>query len=385
VTSAAATICWGVAAIVVLALPQVATPPPPPGQTVPVTPQTPPEKTTPKPAYVVAWTHDVDDDRVSLWPGTRVVVTTAAKAPLVARSAETGEPVWTRTFDDPGVVAFGNDLVYVAGPRRVAALDEATGEQRWTAETSATPATLTWFAGGLIVGTEQDLVALRVVDGQPVWQAALPAPAVAVAADDRHVVVSTLDRALVAFDRRTGRQLRRQALVAAPVWLSLAGDRAYTVTSNGTVCAFGAASLAEDWCYAFQSPIAGPPSITAAHVIVTLMSNLVYVLDAGTGNQRRRVSLDDRPAGPPGLVGDRLLVPLFDGAIADVDVTAGRASVHLRDATAGPGTGERRLLQTAVVSSATNRVYRVVSTLIGDAALSAVTPAVKAEGGERRY
>jgi outer membrane protein assembly factor BamB len=145
------------------------------------------------------------------------------------------------------------DTVYVGTPTgRIAALDLATGERRWTASEGAVSHVIPVGGAVFAVSDQAELLRLRADDGSVVWSGSLPlfpeervrrrrgtfAHFGPVLAGGRLIVVSS-DGAMREFDPRSGAALRQTDLgspaSAGPV---VAGGVLYVLTENGQLHAF---------------------------------------------------------------------------------------------------------------------------------------------------
>jgi outer membrane protein assembly factor BamB len=160
---------------------------------------------------------------------------------------------YARVSDITADPVVAGDTVYVGTPTgRLAALDLATGERRWTAAEGAVSPVVP-VGGAIFAITDQsELVRLRADDGSIVWAGTLPlfpeervrrrrgsyahyGPLLA----GGRLVVASSDGVLREFDPRSGALLRQTDLgspaTAGPV---VARGTLYVVTENGQLHAF---------------------------------------------------------------------------------------------------------------------------------------------------
>lgn len=167
-----------------------------------------------------------------------------------SRPGQSGGIAATDIAGGPVVVG---DTAYVANAGgRMAAIDIASGERRWTASEGTTGGL--WVAGGsvFVINDVNELVRLSAADGQPVWRVQLPlwvgdnprrraerfvhyGPVLA----GGRLITASSDGVLRQFDPASGALLAEQALPAgaasAPV---VAGGVLYVLLGDGVLAAF---------------------------------------------------------------------------------------------------------------------------------------------------
>lgn len=160
---------------------------------------------------------------------------------------------YARVSDITADPVVAGDTVYVGTPTgRIAALDLATGERRWTASEGAVSQVIPVGGAIFAVSDQSELVRLRADDGSVVWSGTLPlfpeervrrrresyAHFGPVLAGGRLIVVSS-DGLMREFDPRSGAALRQTDLgapaTAGPV---VARGVLYVLTENGQLHAF---------------------------------------------------------------------------------------------------------------------------------------------------
>ncbi len=160
---------------------------------------------------------------------------------------------YARVSDITADPVIAGDTVYVGSPTgRLAALDLATGERRWTASEGAVSQVVPVGGSVFAVTDAAELVRLRADDGSVVWSGTLPlfpddrvrrrrgsfAHYGPVLAGGRLIVVSS-DGVLREFDPRSGAILRQTELgAAASAGPVVVRDVLYVLTENGQLHAF---------------------------------------------------------------------------------------------------------------------------------------------------
>jgi outer membrane protein assembly factor BamB len=121
---------------------------------------------------------------------------------------------------------------------RLVAYDLPTGKQLWLAEAHAVQQAVA--ANDQVYVAEADgVVALRAVDGQPVWRAAVEGPiAVRPTAGGGKLIVATKSGELLALDSTDGRVAWRESLGTPPhAPATVRGNRVYSPTSDSRIVA----------------------------------------------------------------------------------------------------------------------------------------------------
>jgi len=259
--------------------------------------------------------------------------------PSVRWFAPTDHPITVSAAASAGTVycvdgARGDD------GRRLRALDAATGEARWSRPVDAGAGGAFRLAGEhLLAADRADGITCRELDGRPRWSARVGRTVGAPVPAGELVFQAVADpAAVVALDRRTGTELWRQPLAAAPrtgaVW---AADRVW-VGLPGRLAGY--------------SPVAGEPPITldAAGVRGALVCNGRYLLACTDGGilvvdldgGRVVATLDDaRPSLPPVLTAADEVIYFAGAAVRVADLHRGtdRHWAVLRSVAGEPATG----------------------------------------------
>ena len=170
------------------------------------------------------WVGDLDQNLYALGPG--------------------GRQLWTYTTG--GIVSLpalydGSSVVMDSADRHVAALDPASGREKWTAQVGEVQAAMAERAGEVLVAELGGLVhAFGASGGAERW---------------RHDVGARISHAVVA-----------------------AGDRIVVVDDGGTVHVLDAASGSETASWTAPAPPAGPAAIGAGHLYLTCTDGRLYAL-----------------------------------------------------------------------------------------------------------
>ncbi len=96
------------------------------------------------------------------------------------------------------------------------------------------------------------------------------------------------------------------------------------VDEEGHVHGLDLATGAARWTRNLATETLGPPVAAAGSLLITSATRL-FRLDAATGQERQAVDKGDQDwAGPPVVIGERLVVPLRDGPLQVLDLQTGR-------------------------------------------------------------
>ncbi len=175
--------------------------------------------------------------------------------------------------------------VYVADSEgRVEALDVASGEKIWEAETELPISGGPGAGGGLVlVGSRDgDLVALDAMSGQEKWRTHLSSEILSVPkASDGRVVVHTMDGNLFGLDATDGKKVWGYKR-SVPV-LSLRGSSSPVISGNSVICGFASGKLIafdlQSGDLLWESSISAPSGRTELERMVDIDGELAVVDD----------------------------------------------------------------------------------------------------------
>lgn len=347
--------------------------------TLPVTSiaRAPQEKPVPAPAVLdKLWQSDVDaKGNTQLAAGSSAVIVADDTLGVRAVSVE-GRPLWFARHPTSHPIAAGGDLVVVYSEESLRALDQTTGEERWSTAVDPPEAGAAILEGGVFAATGLVLRAWG-HDGTPRWQQGLSAPAVTpIAADAGRLYMALADSTLIAVNG-DGRILWQIALDSVPKLLLASRGRIYFGAADGAVYAYdqdGSADWA--WRYPVRSEAVGAPAIDDRCVYVALMDNSLRAFKRGSGNLCwAATQLNLRPASGPVVAGDGVVVTTVTGALVAVQKTTGRP---LGEPVPAPGAGPGRLpprLLSAVAAPGGAAIYTL--TISASPTLAAFRRAVK--------
>ncbi len=274
------------------------------------------------------WRFAVGAELVNTTPAVRdaLVYTGASGGSFVALDRRTGRPRWSAALHAeptaPPVVAGGLVLV-ASGPATLQALDAASGRLRWLThpprvldlgyptEGAATVSDGTVYED---FSSSDTVVALRLSDGQPLWQFGPvgdrlgAAPAV----DATTLYAATESGTMIAVDlaRHALRWYRAlppgptQGLSAAPV---RAGAMVLTPDQDGYLYALDSASGAIRWRVATGAALLASPAVSGDVAYQPSSDGLLYAVDTRDGHIRWTLPIG-QSRGTPALSDGRLYV-----------------------------------------------------------------------------
>ena len=153
---------------------------------------------------------------------------------------------------------------------------------------------------------------------------------------DEIFIGSAAADALLVLDRRDGhllRQLPTTAPVQAPVVID--GELLYFSDTSGTTWCYPLEGEEPLWSHYSGAPVLSSPTIADGRVYISNVDNLVYALDAGSGelvwryahriDPTRTAELELYGAPSPVLAGETVLTGFSDGALIALSVEGGEA------------------------------------------------------------
>jgi outer membrane protein assembly factor BamB len=257
-----------------------------------------------------------------------LVATTTGRA-VVTLNAETGAQYWSRRYSAPiaGTALRRNEHVYVAtGDRdnKVHALHITRGRSIWSQRVGTVRVEPLLLEDMIVVATEQgEAVALRVVDGLPLWRAPLRArPAAPPVLAGSALFVATTRDTLVGIDPADGRSISMLALPATPSAAMLVRDDLIVMPTHAErVIAVTTDTLPHvRWSADVGAPVLAPVATIGSDYYVLNRNAEVWRIDAN-GRAARLVALGGAAAGSFAAVGNRLVAGTLDGTLFLIDTS----------------------------------------------------------------
>ncbi|MEO7133678.1 MAG: PQQ-binding-like beta-propeller repeat protein, partial [Vicinamibacterales bacterium] len=249
---------------------------------------------------------------------------------LVAVDLDRGTVRWRLDVATAFTPATGDGLVFTASEQVIEARDASTGASRWRAPLpGGAAAPLYWDTGWLLASTTAgDLAAFRATDGTLVWRRHLGAPFSSAPgpALDR-LFLPLADNRLIAVRLVNGETVWELALTA-PVTALLALDEQLVFgTAAKDLISVTVARGSERWKWRLGGDMAGVPTADAKRIYLASRDNIVRALDRKSGNLKWKADLAARPAGGPLRLNDLLVMPLVSSQIVGFDPASGKPTV----------------------------------------------------------
>jgi outer membrane protein assembly factor BamB len=245
---------------------------------------------------------------------------------MVAIDRQTGAIVWTRPMESMWPPVVGEGIIYVAETTAIHALDPATGDERWQTPLSEPLATALTRSGDalLAIAEPSEAIAMRAADGSVIWRQPL-------GARSRHAPVA--NGARVFFALEDGRVAALSLLDGARDWerplagtLSLPaviGDRVFVGSDKNDFYSLDHENGSIKWKWRTGGDVIGADGDGAGHVFFASLDNLLRSVNLGSGNQQWRKEMPSRPAIPPRVVADVVIIAGVAPIITSYDTKKG--------------------------------------------------------------
>jgi outer membrane protein assembly factor BamB len=246
---------------------------------------------------------------------------------LRALDRATGSVSWTAS-GRTGVLSAGDGLLVL---RRqdggIEALDPASGETRWQAETGIAGLLPVALAEGRVVVAGQGVAALDAASGRLLWSAPLTAIAAPPVASGGLVLVGAEDGTLHALDAARGTpswSYTTGSRLAAPPAVD---DERHVLLGTGDrrVVALRADKRGEErWRFKVGGSVDSAPALFEKRALFAAYDAVLYALGRGNGHMAWRSPLPSRPLSGPLLLRGAALVACQENEIVGFDAHTGR-------------------------------------------------------------
>jgi outer membrane protein assembly factor BamB len=246
---------------------------------------------------------------------------------LRALDRATGAIVWASSGRTGVLSAGGGLLVLRRHDGGVEALDPASGESRWRAETGVAGLLPAAVADGRVVVAGQGAAALDADSGRALWSAELPAISAPPVAAGALLLLGAEDGTLHGLDAASG----------APLWSYDAGSRLAAPpaldderhvllgTGDRRVVALRADKRGEErWRFKVGGTVDSPPALFEKRALFAAYDAVLYALGRGNGHLAWRAPLPSRPLSGPLLLGGAALVACQENEIVGFDAHTGK-------------------------------------------------------------
>ena len=231
---------------------------------------------------------------------------------VVAIRRDTGETAWQRDLRTrwPLVVADGGLLI--ATDNELALLDAATGSTKWnwTLPRRLLVAPAAAPALAIVILEQGDVTAIRLSDGAEQWRVTIPndAPLYAPLTGEPgmiHIVLENGDvAAITTGDGRIAWRHRIGGRLGRPAWVE---DRVLVGSLENVLYALDSRSGDVVWKWKTGGDVIGAGG-DSRRVYFASLDNLLRAVNRGNGNQQWRAEITSRPAAPPLVVGNVVIV-----------------------------------------------------------------------------
>lgn len=254
--------------------------------------------------------------------GDTVVAVLSVRGHLSLVAFETGEVLWRRDLDGPGVGGplLAQSRIYAATGEtdgRLYALDVRRGRTIWEREIAELEGTPVTHGDRVVVTTRLGaVIGLRTEDGEPAWRTRLAGPirsgpavagdAVLVATDDSLHLLTLSDGARRAAVRSLGAQVAPPAVT----------DRLAIVTSpDGIILALDAETLEERWRVPVDEPVFGSPAVARDTVFAVTLGGRLWRIPLDAPRTARATDLETTVRAEPAPIADGVVVGTVPGEI----------------------------------------------------------------------
>lgn len=247
---------------------------------------------------------------------------------LLALHRLSGSVAWKRPGLVGALTARPGLLIVRSGKGTVWAVDPATQETRWSAETGCAGPLPAVFDGDRVLIVGATLVVLDVETGRPLRTTTLPAPAMtAPVVAPGCLLIGESDNALRCHDLTDGSARwsfpLRQPLLAPPA--TDADGHVFVGTADRRMLALKLTTGQQQWRWKLGAAVPQAPTVWGPYVLIATNEAVVYAFDRGNGHLAWRAPLPSRPLSRPLVVDDQVLVACHEHDLVGMDVNTGRA------------------------------------------------------------
>lgn len=292
--------------------------------------------------------------------GARRVIVSDDKTGLEARAVDDGALAWQKNLPTALPVVLTGGLVFVVSSGQLHAVDEVTGEVRWSRPAGDRVSGLVRFDVGPVIAAGQTVRAWS-ANGAQLWEQSLGADVIpaSLAGDGNVLYAGLANKSLTALDAKTGSVLWTKVLKTTPRALAAGGGRVYFGGDDKML--YGYDRKGKQKLRFRHMDVVGVPAFDDKLVYAALFDNSTAALSLGSGNRQWRVALDDRAIGGPLVSGDLVLTPLANATVSSVSRRSGIPVAAAKPATDTPPEARARdRLVRAAMSVDGTQVFGVV-------------------------
>lgn len=229
---------------------------------------------------------------------------------VIALARADGHLVWSRDIETTTVPVVAAGSLYVLASDEIHALDTETGSERWRVPFDKHLNIALTVVGDRLFGVvaPSTLVAMSVADGSIAWQLDLmSAPVHPVVGDNRRLYAALADGRVTAVSASDGKVAWQRKLEGALARPTLVADRLIVGSAVNEVFALDPSSGTLAWRWRVGADVVGAAGNGDAVFIVAL-DNMLRAVSRSNGNQRWKKPISSRPAFPPQVFGDLVVV-----------------------------------------------------------------------------
>jgi outer membrane protein assembly factor BamB len=246
---------------------------------------------------------------------------------LRALDRATGSVVWSRSGRTGVLSTGGGMLVLRRQDGGIEALDPASGETRWQAETGIAGLLPAALAEGRVVVAGQGAVALDAASGRTLWSADVPLISAPPVASGALVLLGADDGTLLCLDAASGVSLWSYAagsrLSAPPIVDD--GARVLLGTADRRVVALRIDKRGDErWRFKVGGTVDSAPALFEGRALFAAYDAVLYALGGGNGHMAWRSPLPSRPLSGPLILRGAALVACQENEIVGFDAHTGR-------------------------------------------------------------
>lgn len=297
-------------------------------------PQTPPAAPAPpETIFERQWNHTVTyksgpdgnpivPEQIGIAAGKHRVFVSDNESGVEARAVIDGAPAWQAALPSDLPVAVAGAQIFVSSAKQIHALDEATGQVRWSRPVDSALVALIAHGAGALTASEYTVRSWS-ADGAVVWERTLAARVGRglIAVDGTQVYVGLTNLTLVALDATAGTDRWIEQIGTLPRAFTATGGKLYFGGEDRRLHAYDRDG-GRDWRYN-REEVVGAPAVDDKHVYVALWDNTIVAHSKG-GKIEWREGLEDRPAHGPILSGDRIATILRSDRIVTMPLKPGK-------------------------------------------------------------
>jgi outer membrane protein assembly factor BamB len=224
---------------------------------------------------------------------------------LIVYDISDGSSIWEieEHFSRSSPIIIDNMVLFQSLRGELIGLHYLTGEEIWRNSLNKSIRNSAAYQDNILVTVTLDgsVFAVRVNSGETLWRMDLDTPVFADPVIDGGILyVITHSGSLILFDLKNGEVLAQKdfhiELFNSP---TIDQDNIYITVSNGNLYTLNKSSLAIEWNFQGDGPIAGPALVTKSYVYVATLAKKLYVINKSDGKINQKIELVGRARSAP--------------------------------------------------------------------------------------